>query len=658
MDQCKSIGLIFLSCVAKPKLIFFTPMKIFKSFSRIVVGVVFIFSGFVKALDPLGSTYKFTDYFNAFGLDFIIGLAFPLALMLSAVELLIGISLLLGYRMKIVSWTVLLFMSFFTILTFILALYNPVTDCGCFGDALILTNWQTFWKNLVLMVFTLTVFFERNTFVPVRGAFAEWGILSFFFAMVLGLSFYCFNHLPILDFRPYKVGTHIPSASAIPPGAPSDVYETRLFYRNTVDGITSEFTIENFPDDSVWEFVDSKSVLISKGYEPPIHDFSISAPNKEDLTETIKNSTGFVFLLVSYNLPKADPTSLKKANDFFKLSASFSDVQFFAVTASLEDDIEQLRDTLGLMYDFGSADEIALKTIIRSNPGLVLIKNGTILGKWHFNDFPEVSSLNSNYGKLINNFPMAAGVDLRSLRTPPAGSRNDLFHTSLVYRNILNDSIANFSMDNYPQSPDWEFVSSHSEKTKSGFKSPLEDFKMISPDGIDISESILQQNSDVFLIVSKDPQSLDPDMLDRLNKLSIAGASIQEEPAAFYGITTLSSSEIYEFTNAFITPIAFCSSPSGFVESVSGDGVSLIHIKNGKVKGRWDNALIPGPEEIQSIVSREENIKDFEGSMISYLITKYRTSIETTRVYSLLLFFLFLALFIRVFLEDPFRKEN
>ncbi len=631
-------------------------MKIIKSFSRIVVGIVFIFSGFVKAVDPLGSTYKFTDYFNAFGLDFLVGLAFPMALILSAIELVIGIGLLLGYRMKIVSWTVLLFMSFFTVLTFILALYNPVTDCGCFGDALILTNWQTFWKNVVLMAFTLIVFIGRNTFVPVRGALAEWGILSFFFAAVLGLSIYCNNHLPILDFRPYKTGTHIPSASAIPPGSPADVYETRLFYRNTTDGKTSEFTIENFPDDSIWEFVDTKSVLISKGYEPPIHDFSISAPNKEDLTETIKGSSGFVFLLVSYNLPKADPASLKKANDYFKLSASFSDVQFFAVTASLEDDIEQLRDTLDLLYDFGSADEIALKTIIRSNPGLVLLKNGTILGKWHFNDFPEVSSLNSSFGQLIHNFPLAEDVDLRSLKTPPTGSRIDLFHTSLVYRNVLNDSIANFSMDNFPQSPDWEFVNSHSEKTKSGFKSSIEDFKLVTPEGIDISENVLQQSRDVFLIASKDPQNLDPDMLERLNRLSIAGASIQGEPALFYGMTALSSNEIYGFIESFITPIAFCSSPAGFVESVCGDGVSLIHIKNGKVKNRWDDASIPAPEEIQSIVSGEENQMGFEVAMIPYLITKYRASIETNRIYVLLLGFLFLTLFIRVFLEDPYKK--
>ena len=211
-------------------------MKIIRSLARIIVGIVFVFSGFVKAVDPLGSTYKFIDYFNDFGMEFLVPLAFPLAVVLSSLELVMGISFLFGYRMKLVSWAVLLFMSFFTVLTFILAIYNPVSDCGCFGDALILTNWQTFWKNIIFMLFTIIVFSGRNSFPSIRGAIAEWGILAFFFSGAIGLSSYCNNHLPILDFRPYKVGTHIPTASAIPDGAPADVYDTRLYYRNIENG--------------------------------------------------------------------------------------------------------------------------------------------------------------------------------------------------------------------------------------------------------------------------------------------------------------------------------------------------------------------------------------------------------------------------------------
>jgi uncharacterized membrane protein YphA (DoxX/SURF4 family) len=633
-------------------------LKILRSLSRILVGSVFIFSGFVKAVDPLGSTYKFTDYFEAFGLEFFVPLALPLALLLSSVELVMGISLLLGYRMKTVAWAVLLFMSFFTILTFILAIFNPVTDCGCFGDALILTNWQTFWKNIVLMVFTLIIFSGRRSFPEVRGAFAEWGILLIFFLAVLDLSFYCKNHLPILDFMPYKIGTNIPKATSIPEGAPSDVYETHLFYKNVADGKTKEFGIDNFPQDTLWKFVDSKSVLISEGYKPPIHDFSIASPNKEDLTETIKNQKGFVFLLVSYNLKKADKNALKKAADYYKLTAVFNDVDFYAVTASVDEDIRNAKDTLGLIYDFGSADEIALKTMVRSNPGLLLIKNGTILGKWHYNDFPEVKDIEAEFGDMVTKYPMAKGVDLRKLKTVPDGARSDVFETTLMYRNTVNDSVVNFRMDNFPKAAEWEFVSSHSEKISSGFNSPLENFKMITAEGVNIADKVIQQDGDVFLISAKEPHNLDPEMLERLNKLSVTAASISQGPVFFYAITGLEPDQIYGFMDSFISPITFCSGPGAFVETISGKGVSLIHIKNGVVTGRWDNSVIPEPAKLLEIISQPTGNRSFEPVVMPYLVEKTRVLSEEKKVMIIILGFFFLVMFIRVFMEDPYKNQK
>jgi uncharacterized membrane protein YphA (DoxX/SURF4 family) len=633
-------------------------MKMIRSLSRVIVGIVFVFSGFVKAVDPLGSTYKFIDYFNAFGMEFLVPLAFPLAVVLSSIELVMGISLLLGYRMKLISRAVLLFMSFFTVLTFILAIYNPVTDCGCFGDAIILTNWQTFYKNIIFMVLTIIVFAGRKFFPCIRGAIAEWGILAFFFGGAIGLSGYCNNHLPILDFRPYNIGTHIPTASAIPEGAESDVYETHLFYRNISDGTIEEFTIQNFPQDSLWEFVDSKSVLISKGYEPPIHDFSISAPNGEDITESIKNYKGFVFLLISYNVSESDKEGLKKAEDYFKYSGIFNDVKFFAISASLYEDIRNVRDSLNLRYDFGTADEIALKTIIRSNPGLLLMKNGTILAKWHYNDFPEAVELGNEFSELITDYPFSRGVNLRTLNTPPEGSRSDLYKTSLLYRNILTDSVEHFGMDNFPKGGDYAFVSSNSEKIESGYNSPLENFKMITSEGTDEASGILQHEGDVFLISANEPQNLDPDILERLNRLSIVAASAPEEPVFFYGMTGLATDRLYGFSDSFISPITFYSSPAEFVRSVSGDGVSLIHIKNGFVVNRWDNNEIPGTEGFQNIIAESPEIKEFETHITPYVIGNYRSSIEGTRIYILILGFLFISLFIRVFFEDPFIKKQ
>jgi len=234
-------------------------MKYIRLLSRFIVGVVFIFSGFVKALDPLGSAYKFADYFTAFKLGFLEFLALPMGIFLSAFELILGLTLILGYRRKTTFIVLMWFMSFFTLLTFILALFNPVSDCGCFGDALILTNWQTFFKNMVLMVFVLILYFGRNSEYDAGTAIREWMVVGLMFAGASLFSFWNYRHLPLIDFRPYDVGTVIREEMEIPKGMPVDEYTTTLIYRDKATGKTSSFTMEDYPRDTLlWEFVDSE----------------------------------------------------------------------------------------------------------------------------------------------------------------------------------------------------------------------------------------------------------------------------------------------------------------------------------------------------------------------------------------------------------------
>jgi len=336
-------------------------MKILSGFSRILTGVVFVFSGFVKAVDPLGSTYKFTDYFYAFNLPSLEVLALPLAVVLSALELLIGISMLTGYRIRLGAWALALFMAFFTVLTFYLALANPVTDCGCFGDAIIMTNWQTFFKNLILLPFVAVVFLRRRKILPVYRDYQEWG--------------------------PYNIGAYIPDKMDVPEGMPHDEYQTFLYYEK--DGNVEEFSEDNFPwDDSLWTFVDTKHVLVSKGYEPPIHDFTISDQDGFDHSDMILSDQEFSMLLVSNNITKADPEALIKANDL-ALYCGSRNCSFYCLSASSRDEVEEISSSLGLVYEIYTTDEITLKTIIRSNPGLLLLKNGVVLNKWHANDLPE-----------------------------------------------------------------------------------------------------------------------------------------------------------------------------------------------------------------------------------------------------------------------------
>jgi uncharacterized membrane protein YphA (DoxX/SURF4 family) len=379
-------------------------MKYLKIGSRIILGVVFIFSGFVKAVDPLGSVYKFSDYFSAFKLGFMEFSTLPLGVFLAVFELVLGITLILGYRRRIVYWVLMWFMSFFTLLTFILAISNPVSDCGCFGDALILTNWQTFLKNVILMVFVLILYFNRKQEVETGHPSREWMVVIVLFAGVSWFSIWNYKHLPLLDFRPYDVGTVIQDEMEIPEGAPIDEYETTLTYRNKKSGKSETFTLESYPRDTLeWEFESSDSKLVKKGYEPPIHDFAIMDEYGNDLTDEILNDPGYSLLMISYNLSDASDPALIKARDWSQLEVLASEFSFYGVTSSPTEEVERRSSSLGLGFGFLAADEIMLKTIVRSNPGFVLLKHGTIIGKWGCRDFPAIEDLDPQWTELIGN---------------------------------------------------------------------------------------------------------------------------------------------------------------------------------------------------------------------------------------------------------------
>ena len=354
--------------------------------ARMIVGLTFVFSGFVKAIDPLGSTYKFEDYFTAFGgfFEHLTPIAFPAAIALSTLELLIGVCLLLKIKLKTMSVVALLFMAVMTPLTLYIALKNPVTDCGCFGDAIILGNWTTFYKNLVLVALILLVLIFnrqfRNLFMPK----VEWAIVVLTVIVGVGLSVHGFRHQPMIDFRPYKVGLNIPEKMVVPEGAVGDKYETTLIYKK--DGQQQEFTIENYPKDSTWTFVEQKTTLVSKGFTPPIHNFSIVDQKLNDITEYVLTYKGTVNLLCMYDLSKTSLKGAEAAETLYqKIKASGA--PFYALTASSDEEIDAFRSKTGATYPFCKTDPITLKTIVRGNPAMMTIKNGTIIGKWNWRDF-------------------------------------------------------------------------------------------------------------------------------------------------------------------------------------------------------------------------------------------------------------------------------
>jgi len=369
-------------------------MKFTHKISRYIVGLVFIFSGFVKAIDPLGSTYKFTDYFVAFHMDFLSPLSLPLAFIISSLEFIIGICLLLNTRIKNASYLALLFMLFFTPLTLLLAITNPVTDCGCFGDALIITNWETFFKNIILLILALFIFKLRNTFKAKSSNKEQALFIISFTIFIISINVYSYKHLPIVDFRPYSIGSNISEGMIIPENAKQAIFKTEFTYKK--DNVIKQFDETNYPwQDSTWVFVDSKQIKIKDGYQAPIHDFSIENSQDGDITEEILNSEQYTFIMISKDINEINIESLDKFNDIYKLSLE-KGYRFICLSSSIEDEVAEFKHKNNINYDFYSTDEIQLKTIIRSNPGLVLIKNGTILNKWHFNDIPKSDNLKTN----------------------------------------------------------------------------------------------------------------------------------------------------------------------------------------------------------------------------------------------------------------------
>lgn len=361
-------------------------LPFFVHFSRLILGLVFVFSGFVKLIDPLGFVYKIEDYFTAFGglflhLDF---LSLFAAIALPAFEFLIGLNLVFMIQLRRTSVLALLFMCVMTPLTLYIAVFNPVSDCGCFGDALVITNWQTFFKNLVLITLALFLFFNTRKHKPLLMPKIEWLIIFIFSCTGIGLSLYSYNHLPLIDFMPYKTGVNIPEAMMVPEGAPKDVYSTTFIYKK--NGVEKEFTLENYPkNDSSWTFVDQKTKLISVGYKAPIHDFSIVDANFNDITEEVIFYPETTYLLIMYDLNKASVEGAQRAEALYQKYKN-STTKFYALTASGDDDVRNFCLKNKVTYPFCKTDPITLKTIIRANPGLVKISNGVIKAKWHWKD--------------------------------------------------------------------------------------------------------------------------------------------------------------------------------------------------------------------------------------------------------------------------------
>ncbi len=365
---------------------------------RFLLGATFVFSGFVKAIDPIGTQYKLQDYISAVGMGGIVPDIVTLlaSVALSALEFSLGVFVLFAIRRHLVSKILVAFMAVMTLITVWIALFNPVKDCGCFGEALRLTNVQTLLKNIVMLAASVVVAWRPLRMYRFLSRSTQWIAINYTILFVLLLSAHCLYHLPLIDFRPYHIGMNIKKGMEIPAGAPQPEFETTFILQK--NGVKKEFTLDNYPDSS-WQFVDSKTVQTKEGYVPPIHDFSIQNADGDDITDSVLTAKGYIFLLVSPHLEQADDSNFGDIDLLYEYCQERK-IPFYCLTASTKKDIDHWADITGAEYPFCFTDETALKTIIRSNPGLLLLKDGTIIRKWSHNDLPSSSSLNAPLSKL------------------------------------------------------------------------------------------------------------------------------------------------------------------------------------------------------------------------------------------------------------------
>ena len=373
-------------------------IKILVEFCRLLIGATFVFSGVVKAIDPTGWAIKSGEYLTAFGLNYYSWMEYVISFNIAAIEFTLGICLLLAVYRKLTTLCILLMMCFMTPLTLYLAIFNPVSDCGCFGDAIILSNWATFLKNVPLLIAAIILFIFHKRLTNFYSYKTYWFVVLFAYFFCMAFCYQNYTHLPIKDFRPYKVGLNILKLMEIPDDAPQD----ELIFIYEKDGVKKSFTLEESPfDDKTWSYVESK--LVKQGFVPAVSSFELYNKNGENIADFILSQSRLTFLLALPDLKEAGDIHIDKINNIYDYAVEAeSKLPFYGVTASSEDDIEEWNNKTGADYPFLTADDVLLKTMIRSNPGLIIMKNGTILAKWHHNDIPDEGQLDEVITKLDN----------------------------------------------------------------------------------------------------------------------------------------------------------------------------------------------------------------------------------------------------------------
>ncbi len=370
-------------------------------FCRIFTGLLFIFSGFIKANDPTGFGYKLQEYFEVFHLTAFNEYATAMAVVICGFEILLGALLLLGVYANTVTWGLLLLILFFTFLTFYSAFFEVVTSCGCFGDAIPLTPWQSFSKDLVLLALILILFFNRKQLRSIIKGSGNQFVATLITAIIsLGIGVYTVNYLPFIDFLPYKVGNNLPSLMVLPEGKQGDVFEQIYTMKNKKTGETKKvndkvYMADKLWEDESWEIIgEPESRLVKKGYDIPIPDLLITDADGADHTQEIIANPYYNLVIVAKDLSSTNIDAIQKINQTaIQLTKDYNGLRVVLLTASASKDAQYLSDKMQLIAEIFYADLIPLKSMVRANPGVLLLKGGNVLGKWHYNNFPDAKTI-------------------------------------------------------------------------------------------------------------------------------------------------------------------------------------------------------------------------------------------------------------------------
>ncbi|WP_100615994.1 BT_3928 family protein [Confluentibacter citreus] len=362
-------------------------MKIIIHISRFLVGALFIFSGFIKLNDPLGFSYKLEEFFSTdvLNIPFLQPYALLIAVFVVVFEVVLGVFLLIGYKPKFTVWSLLIMIVFFTFLTFYAWYFDKVKDCGCFGDFLKLKPVESFIKDVILLVFILILFFGMKHIKPLFGKLVTTILALLGFILSLWFAYHVLMHLPLIDFRAYKVGNNIKDGMSVPENAAKPIQE--FYWKFNIDGKEEIITTNGSYPDVKGDYVSVESKIIDEGYQPPILDFSIESDD-EDLTDYFLSEDKLI-MVVSYSLEHIDRSSLnalKKVTD----EAIKKGYTVIGLTASGADAKRNIKESYHLDFDFYLCDEKALKTVVRANPGILKLNKGTVIQKLHYNDMDDL----------------------------------------------------------------------------------------------------------------------------------------------------------------------------------------------------------------------------------------------------------------------------